>query len=197
MTKRECGTCSLCCKVLSVPEVFSPAGKWCKHFSAGAGCDIHQLRPRSCREFSCVWLAEDWLDDSWKPSVSKFVLAWEYEGRCMSILNDTAMPNAWKADPYYAVFKKLSAQHLSENRIIMVVEPTRRILVLPDQEIVVGGREQVFEWDITNIMLPSGPSYNIEFTPIEAAEQRHAAAALARRQLQQAEQPKPFSIMNP
>jgi hypothetical protein len=196
MTKRQCGSCSLCCKVLDVPEVFSPAGHWCKHFQAGAGCDIHQLRPKTCREFSCVWLAEDWLDDSWQPSVAKFVLIWEYEGRCLSIIPDTKMLNSWKAEPYYEVFKQLAARHLSENRIIMVVEPTRRILVLPDQEIVVGARSEKFDWTITSRMLPSGMSYDVDFTPVETDKYAAKAAALAQRNMEKAA-PAPFSIMNP
>lgn len=197
MTKRQCGTCSLCCKVLDVPEVFSPAGQWCKHFRAGAGCDIHQLRPKTCREFACVWLAEDWLDASWQPSVAKFVLIWEYEGRCLTIIPDTNMLNSWKAEPYHEVFKQLAARHLSENRVIMVVEPTRRILVLPDQEIVVGKRSDKFEWTITSQMLPSGPSYNVDFTPVETDKYAARAAALARQNAEQARPAPSFSIMNP
>ena len=35
---RECGSCSLCCKVYNVPEIEKPAGKWCRHCTPGKGC---------------------------------------------------------------------------------------------------------------------------------------------------------------
>lgn len=160
MSKRECGSCSLCCKVLDVPSLYKPAGQWCKHFAAGQGCSIHQLRPRSCREFSCIWLAEDWLGDEWKPSVSKFVMMWEYDGQCLSILPDPKMPNAWKAEPYYSAFKALADKHFAEGRLVMVVEPSRRTLIMPEQDIVVGGRDDVFAWEITP--KPEG-GFHVEF----------------------------------
>lgn len=197
MTHRQCGDCSLCCKVLAVPEVFSPAGQWCKHFRAGSGCDIHQLRPKSCREFSCVWLAETWLDDSWKPSVSKFVLTWEYEGKCLTIIPDTKLLGSWKAEPYYTVIKKLAERHLSENRVIMILEPTRRILVLPDQDIVVGKRDDRFEWDIKSRMTPTGMTFDVDFTPVAVDKYAATAAMLAQKQKEAAAAPKTFSIMNP
>lgn len=163
MSKRECGSCSLCCKVLDVPAVYKPAGKWCKHFAPGDGCSIHQLRPKSCREFSCLWLTEDWLDDSWKPSASKFVMMWEYGNKCLSVLPDPKMPNAWKAEPYYKVFKALAEKHLAENRLVMIVEANRRILVLPDQDVVVGERDDVYAWQVT----PNGQGgFHVEFDKV-------------------------------
>lgn len=149
MSKRECGSCSLCCKVLDVPAVYKPAGQWCKHFAAGAGCEIHQLRPKSCRTFECMWLAEDWLGDEWKPSTSKFVLTKEYELDCIAVHVDPKAPNSWKLEPYYSNLKKLAVKLLAENKILLIMESQRQLLVLPDREVVVGKRGDVFEWDIT------------------------------------------------
>lgn len=165
MPGRECGSCSLCCKVLDVPAVYKPAGQWCRHFRAGSGCDIHQLRPKPCREFSCLWLAEDWLGDEWKPSTSKFVMAWEYDGECLTIYPDPKSPNSWKLEPYYSVLKQLAARHLSENRLVMVVETSRRLLVLPDQDVVVGMRGDIFEWQITPKDDGSG-QFDVVFDPV-------------------------------
>lgn len=164
MTTRECGSCSLCCKVLDVPSIYKPAGQWCKHFAAGEGCSIHQLRPKKCREFSCLWLTEDWLGDEWKPSNAKFVLMWEYDGECLSILPDPKMPNSWRAEPYYSAFKALAEKHFSENRLVMVVETNRRILLTPDREIVVGVRSDVFGWQIGR---KAEGGYNVEFERME------------------------------
>ena len=163
MSKRECGSCSLCCKVLEVQALYKAAGTWCKHFAPGEGCSIHQLRPRSCRDFSCLWLTESWLGDEWKPSISKFVMMWEYDGQCLSILPDPKTPNAWRADPYHKTFKALAEKHMGEGRIVMVVEPGRRILVMPDQEVVVGRRDDVFAWEIKP---KRDGGFNVEFDPV-------------------------------
>ena len=42
---RECGSCTLCCKVYDVPAVDSVAGQWCRHTKQGRGCAIHATRP--------------------------------------------------------------------------------------------------------------------------------------------------------
>jgi hypothetical protein len=163
MSTRECGSCSLCCKVLDVPALYKPAGKWCKHFKAGEGCEIHQLRPKPCRDFSCLWLAEDWLGDEWKPSTAKFVMDWEYAGNCLTIFTDHKAPNAWKLEPYHSTLKKLAFRFMAEDRIVMVAEASRRILVMPEQDVVVGGRGDVFEWEFT----PKGDGqFHVTFDPV-------------------------------
>jgi hypothetical protein len=170
MSKRECGSCSLCCKVLDVPALSKPGGQWCKHFAAGQGCTIHQLRPKSCREFACLWLSEDWLGDEWKPSTSKFVLAWEYDFRCLSVFVDQNHRNAWRGEPYYTALKALSEKHLLESRIVMVVETAKRILILPDQEIELGPRGDVFDWEVTRRDTPQGPKFDVVFDNITGSD---------------------------
>lgn len=56
-TARICGPCTLCCKVLGIPEVPTPADVWCPHAHKGNGCDIYADRPEPCRSFVCAWLA--------------------------------------------------------------------------------------------------------------------------------------------
>jgi len=36
-SKRQCGDCSLCCKVLGIPELDKPKDSWCANFAAGTG----------------------------------------------------------------------------------------------------------------------------------------------------------------
>lgn len=145
---RSCGTCSLCCKVNDVAAMFKPAGKWCQVCTPGKGCGQYQLRPKECRDFNCLWLTEDWLGPEWKPEVSKFVMAYEYDGKCLTVMVDPNVPNAWKAEPYYPVFKALAERHLEEGRVVMIADSTRRWLVLPDQDVLIGRRDQKFTWDI-------------------------------------------------
>lgn len=148
--------------------MYKPAGVWCKEFKPGTGCGIHQLRPKQCREFQCLWLTEDWLTEAWKPSIAKFVMDWEYDHKCLSILCDPNQPNAWKREPYYTVLKALAQRHLAENRIVMIVEPTRRLLMLPDQEVVLGGREELFSWEVKNIGTEQAPHFDVIFDRVAA-----------------------------
>lgn len=52
----ECGSCTLCCRLLNIKDVNSPAGSSCKHCKEGVGCGIYNIRPEPCREFKCAWL---------------------------------------------------------------------------------------------------------------------------------------------
>lgn len=52
----QCGPCTLCCKVLGVPSLSKPSGVWCRFAVKGAGCNVYQDRPGSCRTFNCAWL---------------------------------------------------------------------------------------------------------------------------------------------
>lgn len=54
---RHCGNCTLCCKLVPVEEIGKAAGHRCKHQRYGRGCMIYAVRPTSCREWSCMWLA--------------------------------------------------------------------------------------------------------------------------------------------
>ena len=53
---RQCGSCTLCCKLIPVEELSKKAGQRCQHVRAGKGCSIYARRPLSCREWSCLWL---------------------------------------------------------------------------------------------------------------------------------------------
>jgi hypothetical protein len=53
---RQCGSCTLCCKLIPVEELHKAAGQRCQHVRAGKGCSIYARRPFSCREWSCLWL---------------------------------------------------------------------------------------------------------------------------------------------
>jgi hypothetical protein len=58
----HCGSCSMCCRLLSVQAddggVFKPFLKWCQHaVRPGGGCGIYADRPQSCRTFECLFAA--------------------------------------------------------------------------------------------------------------------------------------------
>lgn len=52
---RECGECSACCTVLAVNELLKPMRWACDHVACG-GCRVYEARPKSCRDFNCLWL---------------------------------------------------------------------------------------------------------------------------------------------
>lgn len=51
-----CGTCTLCCKIMGVPELNKLPGEWCQHCDPKVGCMIYEDRPKVCIDFECVWL---------------------------------------------------------------------------------------------------------------------------------------------
>lgn len=53
---RQCGGCTLCCKLIPVEELHKAAGQRCAHQRTGKGCAIYAKRPISCRHWSCLWL---------------------------------------------------------------------------------------------------------------------------------------------
>ncbi len=56
-TREGCGSCSLCCNLLAVPELDKQENCWCWHVNFGHdGCSIYRDRPTGCKNFSCEWL---------------------------------------------------------------------------------------------------------------------------------------------
>jgi Fe-S-cluster containining protein len=53
---RECGSCTMCCKTMSVWEIEKPNNVWCRHVRNYSSCAIYETRPNSCRIFNCLWL---------------------------------------------------------------------------------------------------------------------------------------------
>ena len=53
---RQCGTCTLCCKLVPVRELGKRGGERCEYQRHGKGCAIYHQRPSSCRLWSCAWL---------------------------------------------------------------------------------------------------------------------------------------------
>src|SRR6185437_14624626 len=102
---RECGECTMCCKLMGIASIDKPAGQWCPHCKPERGCAIYANRPGECRNFVCGWLRGSQLDERWKPSVCKFVLADDEDHTHMKIVVDPARPDAWKREPYYSRFK--------------------------------------------------------------------------------------------
>jgi hypothetical protein len=75
--KRQCGECTLCCKLLPVRSLDKGAGERCKHQSHARGCKVYANLARvspECRLWSCRWLVNDDTADLRRPDRSHYVL---------------------------------------------------------------------------------------------------------------------------
>jgi hypothetical protein len=115
---RECGACSLCCKLPYVAELNKPIDTWCPHCQPGhGGCTIFQNRPTSCRGFICGWLSGKLkIGDEWFPAHCKMIIA-RSPDKGFLIIVDPAFPNAWRRDPYYRQRLALAQQSFVKIRV--------------------------------------------------------------------------------
>jgi hypothetical protein len=107
---RECGACSLCCRVMGVPEV-KKDHEWCPHALPGkGGCAIYGVRPGRCREFNCMWLLDGKIPDYWYPLKSKIVINTVYENgtRYLAFVVDPSYPRRWQEEPYFNDIKLMA-----------------------------------------------------------------------------------------
>ena len=72
VSERECGACTVCCKVLPVAtkELKKTANVLCQHCDEGRGCRIYDRRPVVCRGFYCEWLLNSQIPATWRPDKS-------------------------------------------------------------------------------------------------------------------------------
>ena len=74
---RQCGGCTLCCKLLPVCELGKGSNERCKHQQTGKGCGIYKDLARvspSCRLWNCRWLTGVDTGDLRRPDRSHYVL---------------------------------------------------------------------------------------------------------------------------
>ena len=132
---RQCGDCSLCCKVLRIPELSKPTNQWCDHCRPGQGCAIYETRPKVCREFECQWLTDLAIGEEWRPTRSKMVLRMlkllDHDGKLLLDVNvDCGFPGAWLDSPYYEQLKKFCAGFAVQVNI-----GQRHIAILPHADV--------------------------------------------------------------
>ena len=135
---RRCGTCTLCCKLLTIPQFGNPSGQWCPHCVQGRGCALYPDWPNECRTFYCGYLLWPELGEHWRPSRSKLVIAVKPDGMEIVIHVDPGVPNAWRAEPYYAEIRGMAGQAAWKAYKIFVQIGRRVIVVFPDREVDLG-----------------------------------------------------------
>jgi len=136
MSGRQCGDCTLCCKVMAIEELTKAANAWCAHCKPRHGCLIYPNRPAECRSFACVWLVNDLLDDHWKPSRSKLVLTTSDDG--LEVRCDPGFPNAWRKEPYHSELREWATSGEALDMTVVVIVGQRMTLVTPEHEFDLG-----------------------------------------------------------
>jgi hypothetical protein len=56
----ECGGCTLCCKLIDIPWMNSPAGEYCRECEINKGCKIYNTTlPKDCKDYQCAYAQMD------------------------------------------------------------------------------------------------------------------------------------------
>ena len=134
---RQCGACTLCCKVLNIPALNKPENVWCGHCKQGTGCTIYQSRPEVCRDFYCSYRLSADIPEVWFPLKSKIMLRADPGGIVAFV--DPGRPNAWREEPYYSHLRQWATPNAKRGHQVVVVRiGARAIAVLPDGEVDLG-----------------------------------------------------------
>ncbi len=162
---RECGNCTLCCKVYDIHEIRKPEGRWCQHCTPGRGCRIHEDRPDQCREFFCLWLTDADIPLDWKPERTKVVLSVFPENGFVYGQVDPGSPQAWRKEPYFSELKRLSASLLKQNRHLIMFVNRDATLIMPTGAVPMGQMSPLDGFIVRPVFSDGGPGYEVERVP--------------------------------
>lgn len=142
MMTRECGACSMCCKLPSIAPLNKPVDHWCQHCNpkAAAPCTIYSTRPQVCVDFKCEWLQHPDIPEVWYPAESKMVLnvgPASGKFRFMNVMVDVGSPNRWREQPYHSLLRQMAlvGMHPSHRVLVRVTSGQRSFLVLPLEDV--------------------------------------------------------------
>ncbi|MEZ5743057.1 MAG: hypothetical protein R3D89_04835 [Sphingomonadaceae bacterium] len=151
---RECGSCSMCCKLLAIAELEKPGDVWCEHVIKRKGCAIYEQRPAPCAKFACGYLTWPVAGEHWLPSACKMVMAFRNEAS-LTVFVDRSRPNAWKADPHYSDLKRWAREFENGtlHQIILAIG-SKRIAIFPDHDVEFASIAE--DETIVTVRLPDG-----------------------------------------
>jgi hypothetical protein len=175
-TGRQCGQCSLCCKLLHVVELNKPANQWCGHCKPGSGgCTIHAKRPNICREYFCGWMLTRNVGDDWYPLRCHMVISLGKLGgiQTVTITVDGKYPRVWLEQGYHNQLRALALRGLrvesQENVHLVQVRCNNRVwLVLPDRDVEITTGSYIVklvnqsEWDVEQFATGSAAEARVE-----------------------------------
>lgn len=158
---RQCGTCTLCCKVYHIPEINKVAGKWCQYCKPGSGCTIHETRPQQCRDFFCLWMTEATITPEWKPERSKMVLSIFPLNGFMYVQVDPGVPQAWRKQPYYDQLHRWAEVNLQKGRHVLVFVNDDATLIMPGQDVPLGKMKPTDGFSVRQTIGAGGMTYEV------------------------------------
>lgn len=144
---KECGSCSLCCKLIDVPGL-AEAGKWCPNCKLGNGCKIYDKRPSICLGFDCFWRAESWPDNL-RPDRCKVIFEALPGVHTILVSVDPERPDAWKKKEIRKVIEKLR----TKGRPLVLKTKNDSKMFIPKewtQQAVLKEIKQVIDWKAKN-----------------------------------------------
>jgi hypothetical protein len=137
VTKRSCGKCSLCCRLMGVPEV-KVDHEWCPHARAGQkaggyGCSIYPRRPERCWDWHCQWLVDPRFGQHWYPLKSRIIVDVKIENGkpFVMFVVDPDYPNRWREEPWFSDIKTVARAGLDGR----LGKPWTTVIVLKDKRI--------------------------------------------------------------
>ena len=158
---RECGSCTLCCKVYHVADINKVAGKWCRHCKPGRGCGIHDARPAQCADFNCLWRTEEGLTADWKPERAKMVLSVFPQNGFIYAQVDPGAPQAWRKQPYYDQLHRWAASSLQKGQHVIVFVNDDATLIMPDQDVPLGPMKPTDGFSVRQTFGAGGIKYEV------------------------------------
>jgi hypothetical protein len=128
--ERSCGSCSLCCKLLSIEGVEDrPGWTWCRHCAPGkGGCRIYHDRPDACRNFVCGWYSgglDPVLDPQrWYPAKARMMITAEaVDPETHIVIHvDPNFPDRWRESPYREDIRDLAASIPRTQRLFVRIK---------------------------------------------------------------------------
>lgn len=110
----SCGSCSLCCTLLGVPDIGKAPRMRCWNTTVHGGCKVHGVdKPQACVQFSCLWLSsqerEAPMPRHLRPDQCHVVLGPQdrADDTLLYVQVDPAHPTAWKAGEIGAYIQDL------------------------------------------------------------------------------------------
>jgi hypothetical protein len=128
-SEKSCGSCTECCRMMAVPELYKPAWTLCSNCAAGVGCKVYQDRPQSCRDFNCGWLMAPYMGPDLKPERSHVVF-FQPDRHTIVANCDPDRPDAWRAPAVMDVLYQLARNFA--DRVVLVRVEDRFWRITPD-----------------------------------------------------------------
>ena len=156
-SKRTCGTCSMCCKILNIEPLNKPAGIWCKDCNPGKGCRIYDSRPQVCREFGCGWIIDADVPEWMAPNKSGVVITipemnpedgdYAPDGtpplQRVDMHVDRNATGRWRKEPYIRFILDSGARGLRNNKYVTIIHDAgQSYVVMDDKRLVETNNEQ-------------------------------------------------------